>query len=126
VKLAVIAFHFARIVIQRQSGTPAVALTRIPWMHLPTGPPAIVATALAALSNAERTSLSASTIDRTAALRPNWADRGRASIDNECLLRPSVFSKPPFRSREEFQTPLGVGKSPRNEPAVCRARLMGI
>ena len=30
------------------------------------------------------------------------------------------------RYREEFRTPSGVGKSPRNEPAVCRAGLMGI
>jgi hypothetical protein len=28
-------------------------------------------------------------------------------------------------NREEFRTPLGVGKSPRNEPAVCRAGLWG-
>ena len=28
--------------------------------------------------------------------------------------------------REEFRTPSGVGKSPRNEPAVCRAGPMGI
>jgi hypothetical protein len=28
--------------------------------------------------------------------------------------------------REEFRTPLGVRKSPRNEPAVCGVRLMGI
>jgi uncharacterized ion transporter superfamily protein YfcC len=31
-----------------------------------------------------------------------------------------------YRFREEFRTPSGVGKSPRNEPAVCRARLMAI
>jgi hypothetical protein len=31
-----------------------------------------------------------------------------------------------FRFREEFRTPLGVRKSPKNEPAVCGLRLMGI
>jgi hypothetical protein len=41
-------------------------------------------------------------------------------------LRYFDYSKPPVGSREEFRTPSGVGKSPRNEPAVCRARLMGI
>jgi hypothetical protein len=33
--------------------------------------------------------------------------------------------KPSVCIREEFRTPLGVGKSPRNEPAVCRAGLWG-
>jgi len=30
------------------------------------------------------------------------------------------------RSREEFRMPFGVRKSPRNEPAVCKAGVMGI
>jgi hypothetical protein len=38
-----------------------------------------------------------------------------------CLL-PSATPKLSFRTREEFRTPLGVRKSPRNEPAMSCLR----
>jgi hypothetical protein len=36
------------------------------------------------------------------------------------------YQKQPFRFREEFRAPLGVRKSPRNEPAGHKGRSMGI
>ena len=48
----------------------------------------------------------------------------KALAQNSCNDRSSRVAD--GRSREEFRTPSGVGKSPRNEPAVCRAGLMGI
>ena len=42
------------------------------------------------------------------------------SNPDERPLSSTSNSKPPDRFREEFRTPSGVGKSPRNEPAVCR------
>src|SRR5271167_574187 len=36
------------------------------------------------------------------------------------LLTDAAIEKPPFRNREEFRTPTGVRKSPKNERAVCR------
>jgi hypothetical protein len=46
-------------------------------------------------------------------------------IANGCLS-PLGFPKLPVRIREEFRTPLGVRKSPRNEPADRRGWSMGI
>jgi hypothetical protein len=55
--------------------------------------------------------------------------RSRADVTlctSECPLRHFDCLKPPVRSREEFRTPVGVRKSPRNEPAGRMRRPMGI
>jgi hypothetical protein len=44
---------------------------------------------------------------------------------NVCFS-PLFTPKRQDRYREEFRMPLGVRKSPKNEPAVCGLRLMGI
>jgi hypothetical protein len=60
-------------------------------------------------------------IDRTAALVAVM----RTARSGGNRLHASRSRKPPFSFREEFRTPLGVRKSPRNEPAVCGPRLWG-
>ena len=59
-----------------------------------------------------------------------WPELGRylpSTISmNECLLVAVGHSKRLFRFREEFRTPAGVRKSPKNEPAGCRAGAMEI
>ena len=59
----------------------------------------------------------------------NASDRSTAADHTpmaKVCLTPLRTSKRLFRFREEFRTPLGVRKSPRNEPAVCGPKLMGI
>lgn len=44
----------------------------------------------------------------------------------ECQIFVLLTQKRTGRCREEFRTPLGVRKSPKNEPAVNSLMLMGI
>ena len=63
----------------------------------------------------------------------HWRDQSLIALLNPSRLTQSegplfclIARKPPFRSREEFRTPAGVRKSPKNEPAGCRAGAMEI
>ena len=51
---------------------------------------------------------------------------GAARYSMMDCFSPLLTPKRSGRFREEFRTPLGVRKSPKNEPAVCGLRLMGI